>query len=704
VEPAVSESPQRPAGIPGGASWNATLDKWETVLRAGTGGAREGECLRFRPDGTLFSRSRFVADLEEGPFTVYHPDGSIAREGQYVAGRVDGIVNVHTSADGAGEPLRGCCVPPGATRMEIRYRSGDYLLDVFYDREGRALLSDGTLRPARPASVPELVEFNESRGAWVSRSRTLDRWWTAEGVLFEEEERLADGRRVTRVYDPTGVVREERGVDGEGRLAGPYHRRFAPAGVPGAQAEETGPKETVGAPSPYADPRIREERGSFEAGQPVGVWTFLDEAGEVVRTVDRGIAVATTLAELSPAFAPALADGWALARELLAQSRVREALCAAARAAARAGTSQREALVGFLREHVVALAPAVELARGEALMQAEDLDVPGTLNALVCGADAAFAFRSLASVTPGAGPALADLIEASFLLAPGRSSTHITRALLRIQHGNEAGARDDVRVVAADAPAAAASLGSYLDVVFRPFAAPQLWAELALAPASGGEPTPPVAQSLEAIQNLAAVYATRLMVVREQILALLAGDADRAVPGRPSPTWLPPDLTALVPDGPVELQRETIACDPNPETGQAETIEIDEQVALAGMNVPGLLSLAHADHAALAWLCWSTGREDVALPGAVDPPATLVAGMRTIIQRHWRAEDRVKTGGLMALAKKVPGFEWHGQDVDDMPPHILSIARAELLAVRSMFLWLLSPDAMSPFQDDIRDA
>jgi hypothetical protein len=32
------------------------------------------------------------------------------------------------------------------------------------------------------------------------------------------------------------------------------------------------------------------------------------------------------------------------------------------------------------------------------------------------------------------------------------------------------------------------------------------------------------------------------------------------------------------------------------------------------------------------------------------------------------------------------------------------MAAAEYVAVRSMFLWLVSPDSMSPFQDDIRDA
>jgi len=39
-----------------------------------------------------------------------------------------------------------------------------------------------------------------------------------------------------------------------------------------------------------------------------------------------------------------------------------------------------------------------------------------------------------------------------------------------------------------------------------------------------------------------------------------------------------------------------------------------------------------------------------------------------------------------------------------MPDHMVSGVLGELLAVRSMFLWLMSPDTISPFQDDIRSA
>jgi hypothetical protein len=35
---------------------------------------------------------------------------------------------------------------------------------------------------------------------------------------------------------------------------------------------------------------------------------------------------------------------------------------------------------------------------------------------------------------------------------------------------------------------------------------------------------------------------------------------------------------------------------------------------------------------------------------------------------------------------------------------LVEMAAAEYLAIRSMFIWLVTTDTMSPFQDDIRDA
>jgi len=714
AESTESTAPARAPGVPASCVWNEALGKWEAVGVDGPGGVREGECLRYRPDGTLYSRSHFVAGLEDGPFTVYHPNGSVARQGRYAAGRFDGVLRILASPDGNGEPLRACCVPPGATRLEVTFRGGEQLLEIFSDQEGRPLLSDGQLRPPVPPGLPELVSFEENRGAWVMRQSGLEKFWTLDGQPLDERQWFPDGHRVTRIFDAAGAVKEETGMDEQGRRVGPYFRRLDPE-----------------APAVYADPRIRQERGTFEGGQAVGTWTFLDADGGVVRVIDRGSAVAPTVVETSPAFALELPDGWSTARALVAGGRVREALCAAARAAARSGDA--DGLRAFLTEHVVPLSPALELEQGEALVHASAVGVVEALDALVSGAEAASALRTLAAIIPGVPPAALDLVEAALLLAPGRPAIHVTRALVRTQTGDEGGARADAQTVEAAVPGASKSLLEYIDFVFRPFALPEWWAELdpdaagVAAPAAArvsdgpaeektagqseevadsesAEPAATIGQTLEAIQHLAAVYATRLGRLSAAVRAARARGPRPASGGEEEPVWMPPDLSTLLPDGPVELLHETLTCDPLPDTGAIETIDIDEVPAIEGLALHALLAQARADHAALAWLCWATGLRRIEPPRAIEPPAALVSGIRLIVQRHWRADDRIKSKGLIALGKRVPGFEWLGVGIDDMPDHMVSGVLGELLAVRSMFLWLMSPDTISPFQDDIRSA
>src|SRR6478672_9312804 len=129
---AQAESPSRPATVPAAGVWNAQDNKWE-VSRKDDQGVRDGECVLYRDDGTLFSRVRFNAGVQEGPFVVYHRNGDIAREGTYVSGRLDGVVTAYASDRPGAERIRACCVPPGAARLCERYRAGEFLVEVFYD-------------------------------------------------------------------------------------------------------------------------------------------------------------------------------------------------------------------------------------------------------------------------------------------------------------------------------------------------------------------------------------------------------------------------------------------------------------------------------------------------------------------------------------------------------------------------------------------
>jgi hypothetical protein len=618
----------RPDGLPEAAVFDPDSGAWEVCARD-QGGARQGECLRYRSDGSLACRLTFVAGVEEGPFVIYHPDGSVARQGRHTAGRVDGLVIAYASPRGDAEPLRACCVPGEAARMNARYRRGELLLEAFYDAGGRPIRSDGSPWPPRPAGVPEGAEHDEAAGRWMLGGDDLERIWSGTGVLLEETE--LDGARrprAARTYDDSGALLEACGFDGEGRRHGAFERRFPD-----------------GADSPYADRRIRGERGQLEHGQAVGIWNFADAAGAPIWTADRGLPFDEDRLSESPAFADAAErPWWSEARALLAGGRVREALAAAARAAAADGDGG--ALAGFVAEHVVALTPALAAERGAALVDSPNASVATALEALVTGVDPAAAFRALAAVAPATGRAALDFVQAALLLAPDRAMTHLTRGLLRLDRGDLQGALDDAAAVERESPSAAASLRGYAEVVFRRFEFEPAGAVLDEDADEAIDVA--VAQDLPSIRRIAAVYIERLARARNA-LALLAGG---------TPSWLPPDLSPQLPDGGV-------------------TLRVDEQLQAAGRAVPGLLALAHADWSALAWLCWSAGLDRVEVPETLRPPPAerLAAAMRTIVARCWR--------------------------VQALPPHLAEVTASELLAVRAMFIWLASPDALSPFESDL---
>ena len=672
--------PERPAGVPEGGFWSPEVGGWE-VSRLNAQGVREGECLFYRPDGSLQSRCGFVAGVREGPFAMFHPDGRVSREGIFTAGRAEGIVSAYPGVGPGAEPLRSCCVPPGAVRLDLRFEEGEVVQEIFYDADGRPILSDGRPWPPRPPGVPDDAEYEEAAPQWARRRAELHRFWSETGVLVSEIEFANGVRRAERTFDAAGRLAEACEFSPDRARHGAFLRRLPSEGGGG-----------------YADARIREERGTFDRGQAVGTWTFHDAAGAELLTVARGVAFAEGDEAASPAFAPGAgrtaegtAEDWqTLSRALRAEGRVREALCAAARAAVREG--DRAALERALAADVVALGPALAAQRGEALEQSVAVKVWSILDALVCGADAASAFRALAAVLPGASGAAADFVEASLLLAPERQATHLTRALVRLQRGDEEGARADLVIVAAESPDAAASLVGQLQAVLRPFdnwsAREPLLPDPLLADVGAG-----VVRELDEVRATVAVYATRIGRLRAAVEALIGAGV--------APAWLPPDLSGLVPGGPVALRRAQVSVDLG--EGEMAEVEINEGIATEGLGVPALLGEAQADWGALCWLCWSVGLTAPALPDAVTEPPLFAVAMKTIVTRCWRAQDRLKSGGLLARANGVPGFDWQGIDIDALPLHLARAVAEEYLRARSVFLWLASPDVVSPFQVDLRD-
>jgi MORN repeat variant len=670
----------RPAGVPGAAAWLADRDVWEQAATA-PGGDKHGEATEWRGDGTLYRRASYRDGRLDGPFTVYHPNGQVARQGSYLAGELDGPLEAYGSDDSTTENLRSCCVPAGAWQMKSHYQAGQRLYgETFYDRQGRRLLADGSVHPDRPPSLPAEAEFDEYARRWMLGSRDergfwVGTWrsWNEEGGL-EEEAEFRDTRKLwSRLYQGEASLRQEVHFEGEGVRHGPYRRRLL-------AAEE----------SPWADRRIREERGAFERGQAVGPWTYLDASGAVVRAVDLGRAYDDArragMAALGNQESPA-PDWSALSRSLRAEGRVREAVCAAARAAARSGSSEQ--LLALLGEVTVPLTAAANERTLAALAEGE-VTIAGVLDALVGGADPAAVLRTLASILGGASGAARDLVDVAILLAPERRMAYLTRALVRVELGDRDGARSDAEQVAPESAEAADFLRHYLRVLFPAFS---FWPaqEVPVSPLADMPDEP--GQPLSAVRRAIQVYATRLSLVRAALARQVGG----------TPPWLPPDLTALLPDGPLELRTTTAQIVDQTEEGPETTeVKIDESLAVDGSPVPALLRMARIHWAGLGWLCWSAGLDRVALPERLDPPASFGQAAGMVIARYFRAQDAVATGGLRSVTAGVPGFRWEGMDIDGMARHFAEMVHDEYLEMRAVFLFLASPENLSPFQSDLR--
>ncbi|HVV51654.1 MAG TPA: hypothetical protein VHO06_18440, partial [Polyangia bacterium] len=287
-------APERPAGVPEGGFWNPDVGGWE-VSQRNAQGARDGECLFYRRDGSLQSRCRFVGGVQEGPFAIFHPDGRLAREGRFAAGKIEGIVSAYSGEGAGAEPLRACCVPAAAVRLDTRYEGGAMVQEIFFDSDGRPILSSGQPYPPRPAGVPDDADYDETGARWSRFRPDRRQFWSEAGVLQAETELEQGVPRVTRTFDGDGRLAESCELARDGAREGAFRRRFAPGA------------------SPYADPAIREERGAFARGQAVGIWTFTGADGAELRAVTRGGAFAPGDERSSPAFAPGretTAEGW----------------------------------------------------------------------------------------------------------------------------------------------------------------------------------------------------------------------------------------------------------------------------------------------------------------------------------------------------------------------------------------------------------
>ncbi|WP_437961266.1 hypothetical protein WME76_17605 [Sorangium sp. So ce119] len=678
---------ERPPSVPPSARYNPEHRTFELV-ETDADGRPSGECRVYRAsDGSLLSCCRYADGVKEGPFTVFHPNGQPAQRGHYRGGQLDGEVALYGSDAPTELRLRPCCVPPGAWELRARYRQGRVVRQVFHDRAGYPISADGSRWPDRPAGVGD-ADYDDGSQRWLvseedeASATSVHRYFTREGKPSQEIEIRAGARHRELRYDALGRPSEERHLDPQGRLHGPSVRWF-----PDPDA------------SPYLDPRVREERGQYTHGHPVGAFTLLDADGAPVVRRELGADLDEASLGASPALAEDLAAWdaervWALARELLQGGRAREACCAAARAAVRGG--ERDRLVEFLDAATLRPRPEVAERRGRALLEASGATTLGVLDELLLGAEPSAAYRTLAAVAPCSRRVALSLVEASLLLEPERRSTCVTRALLRLDLGDTRGVLEDADRIEPGAPAVAEHLRTFVRLLSPEFG---FWpAREPLDPMpDDASVTVDVGQPIEQIRQKIQLYATRLLRLREAV--------QRSLPGTEPCPWLPPDLSRVLPDGPVELARTAATLTEETENG-VETVEltVDETLDPGALPVSHLMRRARAEWAALCWLCWSAGLDHVALPERVAPRPDFTAAVNMSLTRCFRARDQLQTSGLVSRARGVPGFIWEGHAVDELDPTLAVIAADEYFEMRCLFVWLMFPENLSPFQSDIRAA
>ncbi|WP_164019578.1 thioredoxin domain-containing protein [Pyxidicoccus trucidator] len=639
-----------PPGVPPEAEWDENDQEWAHGGHD-EDGEKHGPWKYWRADGTLCNASNMEHGKPHGPFQRFHEGGAVSQDGQFVEGDLHGPRTWYATDGFTTERMHENGVSEQVRKTIMVYDHGRVVGVTHFDGQGRRVVpTTGEPYPDRPQGLPPEAEFREDQGQWAhvqldkdGERHGLCRFWTPEGELVWEVEYV------------------------HGTRTGRYRSR--------AEGE-------------YLDPRVAFDQGQCEDNQACGVWLLLDAAGQVVTTRDLGLAQGEEELKESPVFSnlPRTASAWREhADTCLAAKRYREAVLATARAAA---CEQRvEELSELLARLTLPCAPEnAEAIAGQTLENAADSWAP-MADTLMRGGDAGMLLRGYAVLLDQSDRprAALDFINAALLLQPERKAWLFTRALVLLNMGLDQHALLDAQGLATVEPATATFVGTYARSLYRRSG---FWpAEEKPHSTYDGLPEAP-AQELTDIHRIVQKYATRLQQLRAAMLKHFK-------PGAILP-WMPPDLSALLPGGPVELAVDEF------ENEEEETVSIDETLSLAQMGLPDLARGARADWNALTWLLWACGERDVVMPKAVAPPKDFghAAGMAS--QRLWRCRDRRVMGGRGAQMSGAAGFEFEGVDIDALHPNLVGIAEQQYAEMQAMFMWLINASNVSPWQDNLR--
>ncbi len=520
----------------------------------------------------------------------------------------------------------------------------------------------------RPETVPEEAEYHDNKQQWDAgnynaESQRNGKWrtWNLAGELIEEAEyELGHYHGLVKTFEkgnPHSVSQYRKGI-------------------------RSGPFQGIVLRATYADSRIRIERGNIEGDISVGSWSFHDHKGKMIAKTDFGVLPTSDKGLLdSEAFNNRwhTAQEWSeISRNLLRDHRVAEAVCALARAAA--SEQRTDALDALLERTIVPLSETATLSLTDALISEPNTSLTALSHGLIRGAEPGAIFHTLAvALDQGTlSRAAMDLVNTAILLHPDRHQYHYTRALINISLGNRDAAKMDTEILEPAEPDKAQFLSRYLGALFPVY---DFWpAQTKLTVADEAAPLGPQ-QDLAAVQEVLQKYATRLTYIR-QALGKKIGER---------PDWLPPTLSHLLPDGPVELRVfETDA------GSSGDSIMADESFDAMAWEVPTLLRFARADWSALTWLCWSTGLDSVEIPTQIEWREHLA----TALQYTKSFLENIN----QASAKKDLQItvHWEGQALSSLHPVLSQIAETQFQEMQAMFLWLTNTRHQSPWQEDLR--
>lgn len=369
----------------------------------------------------------------------------------------------------------------------------------------------------------------------------------------------------------------------------------------------------------------------------------------------------------SPVFSnrPQSASEWqALASKSLGGNQVSQALWATARAAA--CEARIEPLVELLAEHAEPRPEEAALELAEQVATEAGHEFAAMAEAMLQGGDPAALLRACALLLDQRQRPCAalDYLNAAILLAPDRPAYLFTRGLLLASLGLDIQALKDAESLSDSDPDRARFLTQCVQVLFPAF---DFWPSRA---ALGAEGRPmKLGQPAAAISAAFQRYATRLSLLRAKL-------AEYVKPGV-TVRWMPPDLTPLLPKGPLKLSAKD---------------DVDETRGLDAATLPDLLLAARGDWAALSWLSWACGLTSVAPLKTIRPAKTL--GVAVAQAAEWLNGCRKAQQGGKAI-----GFE----DFDALEPALVPMAAAQYTELNAMFQWLVDAQVSSPWRRSFRE-